>query len=162
MTRSQKDLIGSIVTKHWDKLVQLAYRKTGDTELSKDLVQEVILTACVKIETLEKHPLPLAWCYSTLNNLIMRAYEAAYRTNEIITDEIYPEIPSVDELTLEDFDEGCVLLDDYTPQISQTVIPRADLQEVYIDMMSDILPFARTALLNGTGITAIRVGSEDE
>lgn len=87
MTRSQKDLIGSIVTKHWDKLVQLAYRKTGDTELSKDLAQEVILTACVKIETLEKHPLPLAWCYSTLNNLIMRAYEAAYRTNEIITDE---------------------------------------------------------------------------
>lgn len=102
MTRSQKDLIGSIVTKHWDKLVQLAYRKTGDTELSKDLAQEVILTACVKIETLEKHPLPLAWCYSTLNNLIMRAYEAAYRTNEIITDEIYPKISSVDELTLED------------------------------------------------------------
>ena len=69
---------------------------------------------------------------------------------------------SLDELTLEDFDEGCVLLNDYTPQISQTVIPRADLQEVYINMMSDILPFARTALLNGTGITAIRVGSEDE
>lgn len=75
-----------------------------------------------------------------------------------------PKYEAIDfsELTLEDFDESCVLLSDYTPQISQTVIPRATLQEVYLDLMSDILPFARTALLSGTGISAIRVGSEDE
>lgn len=75
-----------------------------------------------------------------------------------------PKYEAIDfsELTLDDFDEGCVLLSDYTPQISQTVIPRATLQEVYLDLMSDILPFARTALLSGTGISAIRVGSEDE
>lgn len=75
-----------------------------------------------------------------------------------------PKYEAIDfsELTLDDFDESCVLLSDYTPQISQTVIPRATLQEVYLDLMSDILPFARTALLSGTGISAIRVGSEDE
>lgn len=66
------------------------------------------------------------------------------------------------ELTVDMFDDSCVLLNDYTPQLSQTVIPRANLQDVYVDMMAECLPFARTALLSGTGIEAIRVQSEDE
>ena len=111
-------------------------------------------------------------CYSRFTSITPLPFgNGATQTNEKgkvkpwingLTRKPHYEALSLDELTLEDFDEGCVLLNDYTPQISQTVIPRADLQEVYIDMMSDILPFARTALLNGTGITAIRVGSEDE
>lgn len=111
-------------------------------------------------------------CYSRFTSITPLPFgNGATQTNEKskvkpwingLTRKPHYEALSLDELTLKDFDEGCVLLDDYTPQISQTVIPRADLQEVYIDMMSDILPFARTALLNGTGITAIRVGSEDE
>ena len=67
-----------------------------------------------------------------------------------------------DDLTLEEFENSCVLLDDYTQQISQTLIPRAQLQEPYLEFMADMLPFCRTALLNGTGVSAIRVGSEDE
>lgn len=58
--------------------------------------------------------------------------------------------------------KSAVLLHDYTPQISQTNIPRQNLQEPIIDLMSDCLPFMRTALMNGTGISGLRVGSEDE
>lgn len=121
MTRSQKELIGSLVIAHWDKLAQLAYRKTGDVELSKDLAQEVILTACVKIRELEKHPLPLAWCYSTLNNLIMREHKKAYRANEIVTDEIYPLIQPVNELSLDD-----CLPDNLSPAERELIILRME------------------------------------
>lgn len=71
-----------------------------------------------------------------------------------------PILPS--DLTYEDLTDKCVLLSDYTKQISQTVLPRQALQEPLLDLMSDCLPFCRTALLNGTGIQGMRVESEDE
>lgn len=58
--------------------------------------------------------------------------------------------------------KNCVLLHDYTKQLSQTVIPRQQLQEGVIDIMSDCMPFMRTALLNSTGVMGMRVQSEDE
>ena len=57
---------------------------------------------------------------------------------------------------------SCVLLKDYTEQISQTNISRQILNDPLLDVMSDMIPFARTALLNGTGVQGMRVGSEDE
>lgn len=56
----------------------------------------------------------------------------------------------------------CVLLHDYTPQISQTNISRQLLNDPILDVMSEMVPFARTALLNGTGVQGMRVGGEDE
>lgn len=56
----------------------------------------------------------------------------------------------------------CVLLHDYTEQISQTNISRQILNDPLLDVMSEMVPFARTALLNGTGVQGVRVGSEDE
>lgn len=69
---------------------------------------------------------------------------------------------SLSDLTDKVFKDGCVLLHDYTPQISQTVIPRAQLQEPILDVMSDCVAFMRTALLNNTGVQGIRVPSQDE
>lgn len=56
----------------------------------------------------------------------------------------------------------CVLLHDYTKQLSQTVISRQILQEPILDIMSDCLPFMRTALQNSTGVLGMRVNSQDE
>ena len=56
----------------------------------------------------------------------------------------------------------CVLLKDYTEQVSQTNISRQILNDPLLDVMSDMVPFARTALLNGTGVQGMRIGSEDE
>ena len=63
---------------------------------------------------------------------------------------------------LETQENCCVLLKDYTEQISQTNISRQILNDPLLDVMSEMIPFARTALLNGTGVQGMRVGSEDE
>lgn len=57
---------------------------------------------------------------------------------------------------------SCVLLHDYTPQISQTNISRQVLNDPLLDVMSDCIPFMRTALLNSTGVMGMRVGNENE
>lgn len=62
----------------------------------------------------------------------------------------------------EDQDNYCVLLKDYTEQVSQTNISRQVLQDPILDVMADMFPFMRTALLNGTGIQGMRVNSQDE
>lgn len=57
---------------------------------------------------------------------------------------------------------SCVLLHDYTPQLSQINISRQQLNDPILDVMSDCIPFMRTALLNGTGVMGMRVGNENE
>ena len=58
------------------------------------------------------------------------------------------------------FEEGCVLLTDYTKAISQTITPRNSLQEPIIRAMSEALPFARTSLISNSGIKGYRVENE--
>lgn len=67
-----------------------------------------------------------------------------------------------EKIDMEMLTKGCVLLHDYTKQLSQTIIPRQQLQDGIIDIMSDCIPFMRTALLNSTGVQGMRVQSEDE
>lgn len=61
-----------------------------------------------------------------------------------------------------DQENYCVLLKDYTEQVSQTNISRQVLQDPILDVMADMFPFMRTALLNGTGVQGMRVNSQDE
>lgn len=68
----------------------------------------------------------------------------------------------LDELTYEDLIGSCVILRDYTEQLSQTSIPRQQLNDPLLDVMADLIPFMRTALLNATGVQGMRVNSEDE
>ena len=63
---------------------------------------------------------------------------------------------------LEKQENSCVLIKDYTEQVSQTNISRQILQDPILDVMADMFPFMRTALLNGTGIEGMRVNSQDE
>lgn len=56
----------------------------------------------------------------------------------------------------------CVLISDISKQISQTNISRRILNEPLIDYEAAILPYAKTNMLNGTGVSAMRVSSEDE
>lgn len=66
------------------------------------------------------------------------------------------------DLTPESFTKNTVILRDYTNQLSQTIIPRQQINDAFIDLESDCLPYMRTALLNGTGIRGLRVNNEDE
>lgn len=56
----------------------------------------------------------------------------------------------------------CVLLYDYTKQLSQNILPRQQLQDGLLNVMSDMIPFMRTSLLNATGVSGMRVSSEDD
>ena len=57
---------------------------------------------------------------------------------------------------------ACVIVRDYTQQISQTVLPRASLDDPILKMMSEAIPFARTSLLSNSGIKAMRVNDETD
>lgn len=63
---------------------------------------------------------------------------------------------------MSDLTDSCVLLSDYSKQISQNNIPRQILQDPLLDVMSDCIPFMRTAMLNSTGVMGMRVNSQDE
>jgi len=69
-----------------------------------------------------------------------------------------------DESQIKDNDPNklTVLLKDYSEQLSQTIIPRVTLQDSLLDVMSDCIPFMRTALLLSTGIEGIRVNDADQ
>lgn len=58
--------------------------------------------------------------------------------------------------------KSCVIVHDYTKQMSQTVISRQVLNDPLLDVMSDTLPLMRTALFNSSGVLAMRVNSQDE
>lgn len=105
------------------------------------------------------HPIPFAEGVSDEEK--KRAAEQRNLLSQLKLDCVY------DVVLPEEWDETmmsskCVLLHDYSKQLSQTIIPRKDLQEGIIDIMSDCIPFMRTALLNSTGIMGMRVQSEDE
>ena len=59
-------------------------------------------------------------------------------------------------------DDSAVIIYDYSRQFSQTIIPRVQLQEPILQDMRKIYPYAMTALANSTGITGMRVNSDDE
>ena len=67
-----------------------------------------------------------------------------------------------DELTLEIFDDSAVLLTDYCKQMSQTVLPRVELSDIYIQHEADYLCYLHTAMMNKTGINGMKVDSDDE
>ena len=92
---------------------------------------------------------------------------AKYKTQEEVLSKmtlkcIYDVITDEEEVTYELLTKSCVLLHDYTPQWSETVIPRSILQEPILGVMSEIIPFMRTAMIKNTGIAGIKVSNGDE
>lgn len=65
---------------------------------------------------------------------------------------------SIDEF----LDTRCILLHDYCKQLSQTVLPRQEINEVLIEIESNILPYVNTLLSNSTGVAGLRVNDSDE
>ena len=58
-------------------------------------------------------------------------------------------------------DDFCIILKDYTPQESESIIPRKILQERIIDLMAEAFPMARTNLIANSGVQGLRVQEED-
>lgn len=67
-----------------------------------------------------------------------------------------------EELTMEDIEGSAVLLHDYTKQLSQTIIPRVNINDPLLDMMAECPAYMRTALIEGTGVNGVRVNDADQ
>ena len=56
--------------------------------------------------------------------------------------------------------KACVLVTDYTKQLSQTTIARQIINDPLLDIMSDCIPFMRTCLLANTGVKGMRISNQ--
>lgn len=72
------------------------------------------------------------------------------------------DIPGDDGDLVKAMTDNAVLVKDYTPQMAETIIPRSVLIDGVLEMMSECLPMARTALIASSGVKGMRVGSDDE
>jgi hypothetical protein len=66
------------------------------------------------------------------------------------------------EINPDILEDGCVLLSDYSKQISQTNISRQIIQDPILDTMAEAFPFARTSLISNSGVKGMRVNDEDQ
>ncbi len=67
-----------------------------------------------------------------------------------------------EDLKINDLTDSTVLLHDYSKQLSQTIIPRVNVNDPLLDVMAECVPFMRTALISSTGINGIRVNDADQ
>ena len=80
MNKEQSSYISDLHNKYASSMVQLTYRRIGDADLAKDLVQETFLIACYKSDLIYNHINPAGWLFSTLQKLTMREMKKAYQT----------------------------------------------------------------------------------
>ena len=66
----------------------------------------------------------------------------------------------LEPLSIDEIYDCCILLKDYSEQLAQKNLTRKDLQEPIIQHMAEIPCFARTALLNSTGVKGMRVANQ--
>ena len=66
-----------------------------------------------------------------------------------------------DALKDKDLTAYCVILRDYTPQLSQNLIPRAELQDPLLHFIAEMPCFIRTKMVASTGIKGMRVSDAD-
>ena len=73
----------SIYLQYQKKLLVLAIRMVGDSQLAEDMVQSVFLTLLTNHERLKNHPNIWGWLVITLRNQIMTEMQKAFRSREV-------------------------------------------------------------------------------
>ena len=66
-----------------------------------------------------------------------------------------------EEMEGKDASEFCVILRDYTHQLGQNVIPRAELQDPLLHFIAEMPCFIRTKMIASTGVKGMRVADAD-
>lgn len=56
----------------------------------------------------------------------------------------------------------CVIIGDYTKQLSETIIPRSELNDPLLGTMATCIPYMNTSLMNASGVSGVRVNTADE
>lgn len=109
------------------------------------------------------HPVPIASGSKDEKVLAAEKSLADYLSTKNFT--VLHDVVSPEEL-FKDPDKyltnSAVILWDYTKQLSETIIPRTQLMDPLLDVMSECIPFMRTALQNSAGVSGVKVNNEDE
>ncbi|MEO1261704.1 MAG: sigma-70 family RNA polymerase sigma factor [Bacteroidota bacterium] len=74
------------VKSYTQELFAWAIQKTGDRQLSEDLVQDTFLIAAEKITTFKKDSQPKTWLIGILKNKIADHYRKVMRKNQVFND----------------------------------------------------------------------------
>ena len=74
------------------KLVALAYRKTGDEDVSEDLVQDLFVTLWVQRESLSIDKAINVYLFSALKNRIISHFRKQLLHKSVSLDAVYPEV----------------------------------------------------------------------
>ena len=102
------------------------------------------------------HPIPMTSGTDDANGKAQAEYLAGLKLKCVYG------VKQPEEVTYEDFVGSAVLLHDYSKQLSQTIIPRQQVNEGILDIMAECIPFMRTALISSTGINGMRVNDADQ
>lgn len=106
------------------------------------------------------HPIPFA--AGTMSDSEKEAYKAQAELLSRKKLTVIKAPKAEEDVELSDFEDGCVLLFDYTRQANiNNILPRQELNEAFCEVESEIIPFISTALLAGTGIKGMRVNDAD-
>lgn len=102
------------------------------------------------------HPVPMTSGTDDKGNKAQADYLADLKLNCVYG------IKMPEELDLKDLYNSTVLLHDYTKQLSQSILPRASINDPLLEVMAECVPFMRTSLLLGTGVKGVRVNDADQ
>lgn len=69
---------------------------------------------------------------------------------------------NLEDLTGNNLSDVCVVFYDYSKQLAQKIIPRQILNDPICQAIAECIPFARTALINNTGVMGYRVQDQTE
>ena len=81
---------------------------------------------------------------------------------DFVRNPVYDIADIEEEDILKTIREGCVILHDYSKQMSETIIPRVTLNEPIVNFESELFPLARTAAVASSGVKGLRVSDEDQ
>jgi DNA-directed RNA polymerase specialized sigma24 family protein len=140
MNKEQSDFISILHAKYASSMVQLTYRRIGDTELSKELVQETFLIACYKPDAVCSHNNPAGWLFNALKKLTMREMKKAYHS----------EIPINFDFA-DEHEEPELSMDNYIP----SGLADKDRELIYWKVDEE-LSFEEIANLRGISVVACR------
>lgn len=103
MTRDERAFLDHLAKTHQDAMVWLTYRRTGDSQLARDLVQETFLLACCKIHILRRHKNPAGWLYNALKKLTMRELSRQRYSAEVPLEDGMALAEEVPDLPMEEY-----------------------------------------------------------
>lgn len=103
MTHDERKFLDNLAKTHQEAMVFLTFRRTGDSQLAKDLVQETFLLACCKIHILRYHKSPAGWLYNVLKNLTRRELNKRHYSAEIPLEEGIGAAEELPDFPMEDY-----------------------------------------------------------